>query len=221
MLETRLFVLNVFQDQVKPVLGFVLGYKPIQMFLVLSSLLWRLPTHVMVVFSIIPFRRNPCIFVASRPDPALCGCIFKVTVYENNNLFLLVSRWRKLLRNHIKCSAKKLGSQICGVLEPEKTSYVSCASKKRNKCWSFPHWWLISENTQSGPPKTVWFPASFPRRWPGVKGYSLAVKILKDRREMKRIAASWCLAVSGVFVPPFLERALLFVTCIFWCRYSR
>lgn len=119
---------------------------------------------------------------------------------------------------------KNLAARICGVSAPEKTSYVSCASKKRNKRWSFPHWWLISENTQSRPPKTVWYPASFPRGWPGVKGYSLAVNILKDRRGIKRdtrLLMLGCQWSCRVFVSPFLESALFFVTCIFWCRYSR
>lgn len=39
---------------------------------------------------------------------------------------------------------KNLAARICGVTEPKKTGCVSCASKKRNKCWSFPYRWLIS-----------------------------------------------------------------------------
>lgn len=84
----------------------------------------------------------------------------------------LMLKWRKLLRNHIECAAKYSAARICGILEPGKTGCVSCADKKRTKCWSFPMWWLISRCTA---PKTDTFPASFPRGGPERKGNALDV----------------------------------------------
>lgn len=72
---------------------------------------------------------------------------------------------------------ENLATRIGGVSEPKKTGCVSCAAceRKRNKCWSVPHWWLISRYRERRAPKTATFPASFPRGWPEGKGYSLAV----------------------------------------------
>lgn len=71
---------------------------------------------------------------------SMCGRISTATVYEYNNLFLLVSKWRKPLRNHIKRTAKKTCRPEFVVCQSQKrlAGCMSCASKKRNKCWSFP-----------------------------------------------------------------------------------
>lgn len=81
---------------------------------------------------------------------SLCRRISMATVYEHNNLFLLVLKWRKPLRNHIKRTAKKTCRPEFVACRSQKrlAGCMSCASKKRNKCWSFPHWWLISTHTQ-------------------------------------------------------------------------
>lgn len=120
----------------------------------------------------------PC---SSAPCIRLCGRISTATVYEYNNLFLLVLKWRKPLRNHIKRAARKLGRQNLWRIRARKDWLAVChvPARKRNKCWSFPHWWLISRythtHTRSRAPKPATFPASFPRGWPEGKGYSLAV----------------------------------------------
>lgn len=101
---------------------------------------------------------------------------------------------------------KNLAARICGTSEPKKTGCVSCASEKRNKCWSFPHWWLISRysHTQhSKAPKTATFPASFPRGWPEGKGYSLAVDdgtLMEWKGEELNLLVPVCQCVSRVVV---------------------
>lgn len=82
------------------------------------------------------------------------------------SVFLLMLKWRKLLRNHFRMLPKNLAARTCGIAKPKKTGCVSCAGKKRNKRWSFPHWWLISRYTHIS--------SLFPTRQARRKGISLA-----------------------------------------------
>lgn len=75
---------------------------------------------------------------------SLCGRISTATVYEYNNLFLLVLKWRKPLRNHIERAAKKLGGQnlwrirarkdwLCVMCQQEKEQMLELPPLMTNK----------------------------------------------------------------------------------------
>lgn len=106
---------------------------------------------------------------------SLCGRISMATVYEYNNLFLLVSKWRKRLRNHIKHAARKLGGpEFVAYGSQKRLAVCHVPARKRNKCWSFPHWWLISRyshtHSHSASSKNSHISCLFPTRQARRKG---------------------------------------------------
>lgn len=152
------------------------------------------------------------------------------TVYEYNNLFLLVLKWRKPLRNHIKCAAKKLGGQNLWRIRAKKDWLAVChvPARKGTNVGASPLMTnkQIHTHAQSRARKPATFPASFPRGWPEGKGYSLAVDDgtpIEWKGEELNLPvpvcqfASWvavCVGTLSRCLSFILESVLFSITCV-------
>lgn len=154
---------------------------------------------------------------------SLCGRISTATVYEYNNLHLLVLKWRKPLRNHIQHSAKKLGGQrlwrigarkdwLCVMRQQEKEQMLELPPLMTNKqilththraeLQKRPHFLPLSHEAGQKERDILWL-WMVARRWSG----------------KERSSTSWCPFVNVLagllFVWGTLSRCLSFwkVSC--------
>lgn len=148
------------------------------------------------------------------------GRISKETVYEYNNVFLLVWKWRKPLRNHITRIARKTCWPEFVMCQSQKrlAGSMSCASKKWNKCWSFPRWWLISACTHAAKlqKQSHFQPRSHEVGQKGRDILWLSVMTWlhwKDEEHNLPVPVYQCTGEGLVLLPRLLESVLFAITC--------